>query len=104
MGGRTAPRRLGPCPATAQSTGATWLVICQPNSIRIAGKTPMPDGKEWRTLIEVIPTGAVRGPRHRALAEGDGLHMRGHHLRADKPPSCGQMDSPTDSADNWKAH
>jgi hypothetical protein len=31
------------------------------------GKTPVLDGKEWRTLIEIIPTETARDLRDRAL-------------------------------------
>src|SRR5271169_233388 len=56
-----------------------WLIIGQvapsnpasavrgPKHVVKTGKTPVLDGKEWRRLIDAIPTGTVRDLRDRAL-------------------------------------
>jgi len=56
-----------------------WLIIGQvlphnpaaavrgPKHVVKTGKTPVLDGKEWRKLIDAIPTGTVRDLRDRAL-------------------------------------
>jgi site-specific recombinase XerD len=56
-----------------------WLIIGQvlphnpaaavrgPKQVVKTGKTPVLDGKEWRKLIDAIPTGTVRDLRDRAL-------------------------------------
>lgn len=71
-------------PAVKQSLAAVrmlfnWLIIGQivpvnpaaavrgPKHVVKTGKTPVLDGKEWRRLIDAIPTATVRDLRDRAL-------------------------------------
>ena len=67
-----------------------------PKHVVKTGKTPVLDGKEWRHLIDTIPTETVRDLRDRALIAtltygfarvGAALKMRVEDLRARSPPA-----------------
>jgi len=53
-----------------------------PKHVVKTGKTPVLDGKEWRTLIDSIPTDTLRDLRDRALIATLHLFVCSHHRGA----------------------
>jgi site-specific recombinase XerD len=61
----TYTRRTGPLGAIVPVNPAS--AVRGPKHVVKSGKTPVLDGKEWRKLIDTIPTDTLRDLRDRAL-------------------------------------